>query len=64
MGREAAQALALRRPAAQGSHVGLDPGLVDEDQASRIEAGLQDVPVPSLVSHVGPGLLKSEQCFF
>ena len=38
--REAAQPLALRPPSAQRSHVGLDPGLVDEDQALRIEAGL------------------------
>ena len=43
---EAAEALALRRPAAQGNHVRLDPGLVDEDQAFRIEPGLQGLPAP------------------
>jgi len=37
---EAAQALALRPPAAQRGHAGLDPGLVDEDEALRIKAGL------------------------
>ena len=39
-GREAAQAIALRPPSAQRRHVGLDPGLVDEDQTPRIEIGL------------------------
>lgn len=61
---EAAQALALRSPAAQGNHVCLDPGLVEEDQALRIEAGLQGLPAPPPTGHIGPGLLKSEQCFF
>src|SRR3954453_17477811 len=37
---QSAQPLALRPPTAQRSHVGLDPGLIDEDQALRIEAAL------------------------
>ena len=45
MGCEGPQALAFRAPSAQWSHVGLDPGLVDEDQALRIEALLQGQPV-------------------
>ena len=61
---EATQALALRGPAAQRDHIGLDPGLVDEDQALRIEAGLQGLPAPTPTGYVSPGLLASEQCFF
>ena len=38
--REAAHPLAFWPPSAQWGHVGLDPGLVDKDQASRIELGL------------------------
>src|SRR6187200_1552741 len=40
---KAAQALASRSPAASRSHVGLDPGLVDEDQPPRVEAACQDL---------------------
>jgi hypothetical protein len=32
------QALALRAPTTQRRHVGLGPGLVDEDEAGRIDA--------------------------
>ena len=38
--REAPHPLALWPPSVQWGHVGLDPGLVDKDQASRIELGL------------------------
>jgi hypothetical protein len=37
---EAPHPLAFRPPSAQWGHVGLDPGLIDKDQASRIELGL------------------------
>jgi hypothetical protein len=40
MRRIPSQAIALRPPAPQRGHVGLDPGLVDEDQAPGIEMGL------------------------
>ena len=40
MGSKAAQALALGSPAAQRRHVGLDPGLVDEDELLGIELPL------------------------
>ena len=62
--REAAQALALRSPAAQRRHVGLDPGLVDENQTSRIETGLPRSPASPPASDVGAPLLKREQRFF
>ena len=61
---EGAQALALRPPAAQRGHVGLDPGLVDEDQPPRIEAGLPGSPASPPARDVGAGLLKGEQRFF
>ena len=38
--RKAPQPLAFLSPSAQWGHVGLDPGLVDKDQASRVEVGL------------------------
>jgi hypothetical protein len=38
--REAPHPLALWPPSAQWGHVGLDPGLVDKDQAPGIELGL------------------------
>ena len=61
---EAAQALASRSPAAQRRHVGLDPGLVDEDQPPRVEAGLPGSPTLPPAGNVGAGLLKGEQRFF
>jgi hypothetical protein len=64
MGSEAAQALALRPPAAQRRHVGLDPGFVDEDEPLRIDATLPQSPASTPAGDVGAGLLKREQCFF
>ncbi len=40
MWREAPHPLAFWPPSAQWGHVGLNPGLVDKDQASGIEVGL------------------------
>ena len=59
-----AQPLAFRPPAAQRRHVGLDPGFVDENQASRIEAGLPGPPSAATAGDISAGLFKSEQCFF
>jgi len=50
--------------AAQGSHVGLDPGLVDEDQPLRIEALLQGQPALPSPRDVGARPFKREQLFF
>jgi hypothetical protein len=61
---EAAQTLAPGAPAAQRRHVGLDPGLVDEDQALWVEAGLPGAPALPSPRNVGAGLLKGEYCFF
>ena len=64
VGCEAAQTFAFRAPAAQWRHVGLDPGLVDEDQPPRIEPGLPGAPAVAPARDIGAGLLKGEQCFF
>lgn len=61
---QAAQPLALRPPATQRSHVGFDPGLIDENQALRIEAGLPGSPSLAPSGNIGACLLKSEQRFF
>jgi hypothetical protein len=64
MWSQAPQPLALRPPTARRSHVGLDPGLVDEDQALGIEAGLPGSPSLAPASNIGARLLKGEQRFF
>ena len=61
---KAAQAFAFRSPAAQRRHVGLDPGLIDEDQPARVETGLPGAPALSPPCDIRAGLLKGEQCFF
>ena len=61
---KAAQALAAWPPAAQRRHAGFDPSLVDEDQPSRIEAGLPGAPALPPPRDVSAGLLKGEQRFF
>ena len=61
---KADQAFALLCPAPQRRRVGLDPGLVDEDQPPGIEPGLPGLPSLALPGDVAAGLLKREQCFF
>ena len=61
---EAAQAFALRPPPSKRRHVGLDPGFIDEDQPSWIEASLPGSPALSPSRDVSARLLKGEQCFF
>jgi hypothetical protein len=58
------QALAARRPAVRAGHVGLRPGLVDEDQALGINASLMAPPPGPLARDVGPLLLGGAQSFF
>jgi len=45
-------------------HVGLGPGLVDEDQTGRIELALMALPALPLARDVGPVLLGRVQAFF
>ena len=61
---KASQALAPGPPAAQRCHVGLDPGLINEDELGGIEIALPGSPSRSPARDVGAGLLKCEQRFF
>ena len=63
-GTLAGQALAARRPAAQRRHVGLGPGLVDEDQAGGIDAALVRRPLRAPPRHVGTLALAGDQRLF
>jgi len=58
------QALSPRSPAAQGRHVGLDPGLVEEDQPVWLYALLISLPSSALASNVWPILLSRQNAFF
>ena len=53
-----------RSPASQRRHVGLGPGLIDENQAPRIDAGLMLLPERSLAGDIRPGLLAGQDAFF
>lgn len=64
IGRKAAQAFALTAPAAQGRHVGLDPCLVDEDEAARVKTLLPSAPTLASTGDVGAALLARHQGFF
>ena len=57
-------ALAARRPSAQWRHVGLGPGLVDEDQALRGDAILILCPLRAPPRHVGAIAFASHHAFF
>lgn len=61
---EAAQACPFGAPAPQGGHVGLDPGLIDEDEPVRIKSGLPGPPTLAPTRDVGASLFEGEQCFF
>nr|BAT26800.1 hypothetical protein [Aurantimonas coralicida] len=58
MWRKTTQALALRAPAAQRRHVGLDPGLINEDQPLWIDPGLPRSPAPPSAGDVDACLLQ------
>jgi len=58
------QLVAARSPAAQWRHVGLGPGLVDEDEATRIDPSLILPPLLTPSHDRGSILLACEQRFF
>ena len=60
----ARQALASWRPSPQGRHVGLGPGLVDEDQARRVDTRLKFQPLRPTPGDVGAVLLAGDQRLF
>jgi hypothetical protein len=62
--RLAAQAFASWSPAMGTDHVGLGPGLVNEDKAGRINLSLMPFPACPSARDVGPVLLGWQQRFF
>lgn len=64
MRREALEANTARCPAAQGSHVGLEPGFINKDEMIRIEIILQARPAPPLSDNIRAMLLTRQKCFF
>jgi hypothetical protein len=59
-----AQALAARGAAVGSGHVGLGPGLVDEDQPRGVEVGLALEPGLAPLQDVGPILLAGMRGLF
>ena len=53
-----------RRPAVEPGHVGLGPGLVDEDQPRRIDALLMASPAPAVALYVRTILLARDERLF
>ena len=58
------QALPPRGAAVGACHVGLGPGLIDEDEAGGIDARLMATPALTAACDVGPMLLGGVQRFF
>ena len=58
------ETLTARRPSTQRRHVGLGPGLVDEDQAFRLDAILILCPLRPSARHVGAIAFASHHAFF
>jgi hypothetical protein len=62
--RLSAQALASWPPAMGADHVGFRPGLINEDEAGRINLSLMLFPACPSARDVGPVLLGWQQRFF
>jgi hypothetical protein len=58
------EALSLRRPAAKPGHVGLGPGLVDEDQTPGIDQPLIGAPARAMAADVRAILLARDEGLF
>src|SRR5712691_6226102 len=58
------EALATRVPPAQRRHIGLGPGLVDEDEAGRVDPILVRCPLLASPRHVGTVALAGDQRLF
>ena len=58
------ETLAFWSPAAQRRHVGLHPGLVDEDQPAGSDPALVGLPALALPGDVRPVLLRRQSGFF
>ena len=64
IGHLGVEPLTDRCPAAQGSHVGLGPGLVHKDEAAEIRPGLELLPLLAPPGDLGPQLLGGQNAFF
>ena len=58
------QPLAARCPAAQGRHVGLGPGFIDEDQPGGINTALISLPLRPVPGDIRSVLLAGQHAFF
>ena len=58
------QLVSSRSPAAKARHVGLGPGLVDDDQPRWIKPALMHLPAQAPSCDVGAILFGGEQSFF
>ena len=58
------QAIPARCPTAQGGHVRLHPGFVNEDQPLRVDPVLMPAPPLPPAGHVGPVYLAGQRAFF
>jgi hypothetical protein len=58
------QARSATRTTAAAGHVGLGPGLINEDQAARIKPALILLPPQPPACDVGPVLFAGVQAFF
>ena len=64
IGHLGVEPLADRCPASQRGHVGLGPGLIDEDEASGIRPGLELLPLLAPPGDLRPQLLGGKNAFF
>ena len=58
------EALSLRRPAAKPCHIGLRPGLIDEDQTSGINVPLVGAPARAMAAYVRAILFTRDEGLF
>jgi hypothetical protein len=64
VGHRCLQPPASRTPAAKGSHIGFDPGLVNEDQPRGVNLTLMGLPALPPARDIRPILLGGPICFF
>ena len=64
IGHFGVEPLALGCPATQRGHIGLGPGLIDEDEAAGIKPPLIFLPLPAPPCDLGPKLFGGQYAFF
>ena len=58
------QALTFQGPTPQWGHVGLGPGLIDEDEPAWVNPGLVSLPTRPLAGYVRTVLFTGQRRFF